>query len=345
MHNLHWRLKLSLLQLCISEPVLTYHSNFYSLASNGRSLVQPSGEIKFRATNSTAKSKLSASSSSSNLKRKRIDSSLSPPLTANAASVHSVKIPTTQIEALRRLLLSCRPEEFRGPPLPFDDPTYNRDSYFQKDTLTWQKYCFICRKSSKNHIPSIHCDYCPLTYHLDCLNPPMTSLPSSTDKWMCPNHIEPILDRYLLRKKKFSTCERVKIYQQYSQIEHKTIIQDFTQMRQKKLHLLSKTSGHHRLERIEISQIPKAIEEFYLNANTKSKQICLHDIHDDIENEEKEEDEARVQVSPYYHVLSIICEMSSDTRRHVVPRIHVRAAHVPLQSQKDASAVLFSNDA
>jgi hypothetical protein len=175
---------------------------------------------------------------------------------------------------LRRLLVSCRPEEFRGPSLPFDDPTYNRENNFLKDSLTWQKYCFICRKSSRNHIPSIHCDYCPLTYHLDCLTPPMTSLPSTTDKWMCPNHIEPILDRYLLKKKNFSTSERVKIYRQYSQIEHNTIIQEFTHMRQTKNHLIAKTIHNHRLERIDISQIPKAIEQFYSNANIKSKQIC-----------------------------------------------------------------------
>ncbi|CAF3397012.1 unnamed protein product [Rotaria sp. Silwood1] len=252
-------------------------------ASNGRSLIQPSGEIKFRATNNTTKMK----SSSSNLKRKRIDSSTSP----SSITTTPIKIPTTQIETLRRLLLSCRPEEFRGPSLPFDDPTYNRDNYFQKNTLTWQKYCFICRKSSTNHIPSIHCDYCPLTYHLDCLTPPITSLPSSTDKWMCPNHIEPILDRYLLKKNKFSTSERVKIYQQYSQIEHNTIIQDFTHMRQTKKHLLSKTIDNHRLERIDISQIPKVIEQYYLNANKKSKKFYENQINNDTEEEEEEEEE------------------------------------------------------
>jgi hypothetical protein len=90
---------------------------------------------------------------------------------------------------------------------------------------------------------------------------------------MCPNHIEPILDRYLLKKKKFSTSERVKIYRQYSQIEHKTIIQEFIHMRQTKSHLLSKKIDYHRLERIDTSQIPKVIEQFYLNANTKYKQI------------------------------------------------------------------------
>ncbi|CAF3366871.1 unnamed protein product [Rotaria socialis] len=229
-------------------------------ASNGRSLIQPSGEIKFRATNNTTKIK-----SSMNLKRKRDDSSSSSP----SNTLQSVKIPTTQIESLRRLLLSCRPEEFRGPSLPFEDQNYNRDTYFQKNTLSWQKFCFICRKCSANHIPSIHCDYCPLTYHLDCLTPPMTSLPSSMDKWMCPNHIEPILDRYLLKKNIYSTSERVKIYRQYSQIEHNTIIQEFTRMRQTKKHLLSKTVDNNKLGSIDISQIPKVIEQYYSNANKK----------------------------------------------------------------------------
>ncbi|CAF1070051.1 unnamed protein product [Rotaria sordida] len=255
-------------------------------ASNGRSLIQPSGEIKFRATNKMK-------SSSSNLKRKRIDLSNSPPSTTTPP----IKIPTTQIETLRRLLLSCRPEEFRGPSLPFDDTTYNRDNFFQKNTLTWQKYCFICRKSSINHIPSIHCDYCPLTYHLDCLTPPMTSLPSSTDKWMCPNHIEPILDRYLLKKNQFSTSERVKIYQQYSDIEHNTIIQDFTHMRQTKKYLLTKTIDNHRLERIDISHIPTVIEQYYLNANQKSKQSDENEINYDIQEEEEEDKDEFLQTS------------------------------------------------
>jgi hypothetical protein len=115
----------------------------------------------------------------------------------------------------------------------------------------------------------------------------MTSLPSSTDKWMCPNHIEPILDRYLLKKNNLSTSERVKIYQQYSQTENNTIIQDFTHMRQTKSHLLSKTRDNHRLDRIHISQIPKAIEEFYFNANTKYKQICGDEIVNNIKEEEE----------------------------------------------------------
>lgn len=36
--------------------------------------------------------------------------------------------------------------------------------------------------------PLVPCDYCPLFFHLDCLDPPLTTPP--TGKWMCPNHPE-----------------------------------------------------------------------------------------------------------------------------------------------------------
>lgn len=34
----------------------------------------------------------------------------------------------------------------------------------------------------------VHCDFCPLAFHMDCLNPPLTTVPSGM--WMCPNHAE-----------------------------------------------------------------------------------------------------------------------------------------------------------
>jgi hypothetical protein len=40
--------------------------------------------------------------------------------------------------------------------------------------------------------PIISCDYCPLHWHMDCLDPPMTAIPGRERKWMCPNHIEHI---------------------------------------------------------------------------------------------------------------------------------------------------------
>ena len=34
----------------------------------------------------------------------------------------------------------------------------------------------------------VHCDFCPLAFHMDCVNPPLTTVPSGM--WMCPNHAE-----------------------------------------------------------------------------------------------------------------------------------------------------------
>lgn len=47
------------------------------------------------------------------------------------------------------------------------------------------KTCFSCRKSCKK-APLINCDFCPLYFHQDCLDPPMTALPTTI--WMCPVH-------------------------------------------------------------------------------------------------------------------------------------------------------------
>lgn len=39
----------------------------------------------------------------------------------------------------------------------------------------------------------ISCDYCSLHWHLDCLDPPLPTLPPFNKKWMCPNHVDQIL--------------------------------------------------------------------------------------------------------------------------------------------------------
>ncbi|KAI9569108.1 hypothetical protein HD554DRAFT_2095314 [Boletus coccyginus] len=41
----------------------------------------------------------------------------------------------------------------------------------------------------------LSCDYCNLHFHLDCLDPPLTSMPSFGKKWMCPNHADQVLQR------------------------------------------------------------------------------------------------------------------------------------------------------
>lgn len=39
----------------------------------------------------------------------------------------------------------------------------------------------------------VSCDYCHLHWHLDCLDPPLATMPSINKKWMCPNHADQTL--------------------------------------------------------------------------------------------------------------------------------------------------------
>ncbi|KAK2745395.1 hypothetical protein FQN57_003738 [Myotisia sp. PD_48] len=57
--------------------------------------------------------------------------------------------------------------------------------------------CVQCGKTSENRRPIIACDFCPSTWHLDCVDPPLANPPhqvQGSDKayhyWKCPNHIE-----------------------------------------------------------------------------------------------------------------------------------------------------------
>lgn len=41
----------------------------------------------------------------------------------------------------------------------------------------------------------ISCDFCPLHWHIDCVDPPMLGMPSNLRKWMCPAHSDHVNDR------------------------------------------------------------------------------------------------------------------------------------------------------
>jgi len=64
------------------------------------------------------------------------------------------------------------------------------DYYRLRDKNGQSILCYRCRKSALRDKPIIACDYCPLYWHLDCLDPPLASAPNVTRKWMCPNHVE-----------------------------------------------------------------------------------------------------------------------------------------------------------
>lgn len=53
--------------------------------------------------------------------------------------------------------------------------------------------CHCCGLSGSEGKMLAHCDYCPLTWHIDCLNPPLTTVKTIGSKWKCPNHVDDLM--------------------------------------------------------------------------------------------------------------------------------------------------------
>lgn len=73
------------------------------------------------------------------------------------------------------------------------------------------RLCFECGRSCRK-APLIACDYCPLYFHQDCLDPPLTALPIG--RWMCPNHPNHFIDQHLLTSCRVT--ERIKLWDKYA---------------------------------------------------------------------------------------------------------------------------------
>ncbi|XP_054857603.1 PHD finger protein 12 isoform X1 [Eublepharis macularius] len=70
------------------------------------------------------------------------------------------------------------------------------------------KVCFTCSRSCRV-APLIQCDYCPLLFHMDCLEPPLTAMPLG--RWMCPNHIEHVV----LNQKNMTLSNRCRVFDRF----------------------------------------------------------------------------------------------------------------------------------
>lgn len=66
----------------------------------------------------------------------------------------------------------------------FDDPL---NGIYDKDNKPY--LCYHCGESGLRK-EIINCDYCSLSWHLDCLDPPLTCVKKLGSKWKCPNHID-----------------------------------------------------------------------------------------------------------------------------------------------------------
>ena len=81
-------------------------------------------------------------------------------------------------------------------------PGFNRNEDLEIDSLYDESgnpyLCHKCGESGLNHRTLIRCDYCPLVYHVDCLEYPTFGPKTIGHKWRCPNHIKDLLPRGLL---------------------------------------------------------------------------------------------------------------------------------------------------
>ncbi|KTW28698.1 uncharacterized protein T551_02548 [Pneumocystis jirovecii RU7] len=63
-----------------------------------------------------------------------------------------------------------------------------RDPFQLEDKNGNPILCYKCSQNAMNGKAIVSCDYCSLHWHIDCIDPPMSSIPSASRKWMCPNH-------------------------------------------------------------------------------------------------------------------------------------------------------------
>ncbi|ODQ81887.1 hypothetical protein BABINDRAFT_160119 [Babjeviella inositovora NRRL Y-12698] len=52
--------------------------------------------------------------------------------------------------------------------------------------------CYRCKGTGLEQ-PITTCEYCPLSWHLDCLSPPLATIKTLGSKWKCPNHTDDLV--------------------------------------------------------------------------------------------------------------------------------------------------------
>lgn len=79
------------------------------------------------------------------------------------------------------------------------------DSLYDKDGKPY--LCHKCGESGLYHRTLVHCDYCPLVWHIDCLEEPMFGPKTIGLKWRCPNHVESLLPPGFIKQRRFKDIE------------------------------------------------------------------------------------------------------------------------------------------
>ncbi|BGO97743.1 hypothetical protein RTG_01435 [Rhodotorula toruloides ATCC 204091] len=89
----------------------------------------------------------------------------------------------------------------------------DRDGYRLKDKNGRPIICYNCDEaaSAVKRRRIISCDFCDQSWHLDCLDPPMTGMPPPTRKWMCPLHTDHIVPK----RRQTKTTQTITVDQPY----------------------------------------------------------------------------------------------------------------------------------
>ena len=121
------------------------------------------------------------------------------------------------------------------------------------------KLCFKCGKSCRV-APLLACDYCNACFHMDCLDPPMTTMPTGT-VWMCPLHVENFLDSEMLKTPRLT--ERLKLWNQYRGPPDQDVIK--TQFF-RKIHRRHPPFKYKiRIENTNLVDVPEGVKSHYKN--------------------------------------------------------------------------------
>lgn len=87
---------------------------------------------------------------------------------------------------------------------------FNKDDDLEIETLYDEggnpHLCHKCGLSGLRKRSLTSCDYCPLSWHLDCLSDLMYTPKTLGTKWKCPNHIENLLPHSLFSKRNFKNA-------------------------------------------------------------------------------------------------------------------------------------------
>uniref|UniRef100_A0A671WY66 PHD finger protein 12 n=1 Tax=Sparus aurata TaxID=8175 RepID=A0A671WY66_SPAAU len=145
-----------------------------------------------------------------------------------------------------------RKEELLGK--PFRRPQHELDSNGLVPLPV--KVCFSCNRSCRL-APLIQCDYCPLLFHMDCLDPPLTALPAG--KWMCPNHVEHLV----LNQRTLSLSSRCQLFDQFQdRMSQHAVKLDFLRRVHRQNLPNRRTTHQHNKKTIKV---PDAIKSQYQN--------------------------------------------------------------------------------